>query len=99
MFAVVGLGWYGWAVARNDGLLGYFLGAVLMDRVLSDRFERSPEFYQPFVRYLPALALGGFVWAAFVPGLIQRTRLYRWRTTWETLRSVSRRRAAARSST
>ena len=74
IFAVVGLGWYLWAVLTRQGLLDYFLDVEVVHRVFGEDFERNPEWYKPFIMYLPILAFGTGAWAIFWPWIIARTR-------------------------
>lgn len=82
IFVVLGLGWYLAVVVETPGLLDYFLGQEVVARVATDQFGRNPEWYKPFVVYLPPLllGLGGWLGAA---GAVRRARGPSWirRTT------------------
>lgn len=58
LFAVVGLGWYAWVIHRHSGLLEYFLGHEVVNRIASDKFLRHAQWYGPITKYLPILLLG-----------------------------------------
>ena len=64
-FALVGLSWFGWVVGRHPGLLSYFVGDEVVGRVLSNEFGRNPQWYKPFLLYLPVLVAGQGAWLVF----------------------------------
>ena len=74
-FAAVALPWYVVVVARHEGLLAYFLGAELVDRVATNRFDRNGEWYGWLKVYGPMLLLGSLPWTG---------ALWRWVRTWPT---------------
>ena len=74
-FAAVALPWYMVVVARHEGLLAYFLGAELVDRVATNRFDRNGEWYGWLKVYGPMLLLGSLPWTG---------ALWRWLRTWPT---------------
>ncbi len=63
-FAAVALPWYGLVAARHDGLMAYFLGAELVDRVASNRFDRNGEWHGWLKVYAPTLLIGTLPWTA-----------------------------------
>ncbi len=65
IFLLVGCGWYLLEIARHHELLGYFLGDEVVARVATDKFGRNPEWYKPFIMYLPIMLLGGGFWSVF----------------------------------
>lgn len=66
VFLLLSLPWYVSVVMRHDGLMAYFLGAELVDRVATDRFGRNGEWYGWLKVYLPTLVIGTFPWTAEV---------------------------------
>jgi len=62
-FLVIALPWYIAVTLKHDGLLQYFLGAELVDRVATARFGRHSEWYGWLQVYLPTLALGTLPWS------------------------------------
>lgn len=58
MFAAVGLGWYVVVTATDPDLLHYFINDELINRIGTKAHNRNPEWYKPFIIYLPIL-LGG----------------------------------------
>ena len=62
LFFVVGFTWYAVVIVRNPGLLSYFVGEEIVNRVASDQFRRNPQWWKPFVIYLPVLLLGPGIW-------------------------------------
>lgn len=60
-FALVALPWFIVVVLRHPGLLGYLLGAEVVDRVATDRFARFGAWWG-WVIYAPTLLLGTLPW-------------------------------------
>jgi 4-amino-4-deoxy-L-arabinose transferase-like glycosyltransferase len=73
-FAVIGLGWYLVVIRRHPGLLDYFLGHEVYARIATDKLRRFPEWYGPFVVYLPTLVLGTLPWIAMALARLRGTR-------------------------
>ena len=63
LFAVVAFTWFGILVARHPGLLGYFLGYEVYDRVFTAAHDRNSQWYGAFEVYLPVLAVGMLPWS------------------------------------
>jgi 4-amino-4-deoxy-L-arabinose transferase-like glycosyltransferase len=64
LFAVVAFTWFGILVARHPGLLGYFLGHEVYNRVFTAAHDRNAHWYGAFEVYVPVLALGMLPWSA-----------------------------------
>lgn len=64
IFLALVLPWFIAVSLRHQGLLGYFLGAEVVDRVSSDRFRRNGQWYGWAVVYVPTLAVGALPWLA-----------------------------------
>ncbi len=64
LFVLLALPWYVWVVATVPGLLGYFLGDEVINRVASNQFGRNGQWYGWFVVYAPTLLLGALPWTA-----------------------------------
>ncbi len=62
-FALVGFSWFLVVINRHPGLLDYFLGHEVYARIATDELKRYPEWYGPFVIYLPTLLVGMLPWA------------------------------------
>jgi 4-amino-4-deoxy-L-arabinose transferase-like glycosyltransferase len=62
IFIVLALPWFVVVAVRHDGLMQYFLGAELVDRVASNKFGRNGEWYGWAKIYLPTLILGTLPW-------------------------------------
>lgn len=84
-FALVGLGWYAVEVARTPGLLAYLLGEEVVGRDLQGEFGRNPQWYKPFVIYLPALLAGEGLWLLWGARLAAAERLFDPRRAWRRL--------------
>ena len=54
--------WYVAVVVRNPGLLDYFLGAEVVDRIASNDFNRHGQWYGWLAIYAPTLLLGTLPW-------------------------------------
>jgi 4-amino-4-deoxy-L-arabinose transferase-like glycosyltransferase len=62
LWLAVALPWYGVVAARHDGLLAYFLGAEVLDRMATDRFARNGGPLGWAIVYGPMLVLGSLPW-------------------------------------
>ena len=82
LFALVALPWYLAVVLRNPGLLQYFVGAEVVDRVASDDFNRHGEWYGWLAVYAPTLAIGTLPWTPALWRWLRAlpARLRGWRT-------------------
>ena len=82
LFTAIALPWYALVTARNPGLLDYFLGAEVVDRIASNDFNRHGEWYGWLTIYAPTLLLGTLPWTPalwrWLRGLPGRLR--GWRT-------------------
>ena len=83
LFAAIALPWYALVSARNPGLLDYFLGAEVVDRIASNDFNRHGEWYGWLAIYAPTLLLGTLPWTPalwrWIRGLPARLRAWRTR--------------------
>jgi len=64
LFVLVGFSWYLVVCLRHPGLISYFLGHEVIDRLASNSFHNR-EWYKPFVVYLPVLTIGAGPWLYF----------------------------------
>lgn len=71
LLLAVALPWYAVVVARTPGLLGYFLGSEVVDRIASDDFSRHGEWYGWLQIYVPTLLVGTLPWT---PALLRWAR-------------------------
>ena len=62
VFAVVALPWYIIVVRDTAGLLDYFLGREVVDRIATSDFGRHGEWYGWLEIYLPTLVVGTLPW-------------------------------------
>ena len=62
VFAVVALPWYVIVVRDTAGLLDYFLGREVVDRIATSDFGRHGEWYGWLEIYLPTLVVGTLPW-------------------------------------
>jgi 4-amino-4-deoxy-L-arabinose transferase-like glycosyltransferase len=82
LFFALALPWYAVVTFEHDGLLRYFLGAEVIDRIASNRFDRNGSWYGWLKVYGPTLLLGTLPWtpALWRWGCGLRARLRGWRT-------------------
>jgi 4-amino-4-deoxy-L-arabinose transferase-like glycosyltransferase len=82
LFVAIALPWYLAVVTRNPGLLDYFLGAEVVDRIASDHFARHGEWYGWLAIYAPTLLLGTVPWSRTLWRWLRslRTQVAGWRT-------------------
>jgi len=62
LFALIALPWFAYVTAKTPGLLGYFLGDEVVNRIASDDFDRNGEWYGWIVVYAPTLLIGTLPW-------------------------------------
>lgn len=82
VFLTLALPWYIAVALRHEGLMQYFLGAELVDRVASNRFGRNGDWYGWITIYVPTLVLGTLPWTrdlwAWARSLPKRIGEWRW---------------------
>lgn len=83
IFCGIATPWYVWVAHQNPGLLSYFLGAEVIDRVASDRFGRNGHWYGWLQIYGPTLALGTLPWTRYLWRWLSslRAAIGRWRAS------------------
>ncbi len=62
LFLVVAMPWYAAVVLKHEGLMGYFVGAEVVDRLATDRFGRHAEWYAWAEIYVPTILIGALPW-------------------------------------
>lgn len=62
-FIGVGLGWYIYEAVHTPGLLHYWLGSEVYERVLTDHFKRNSHWTSIFTVYGTILLFGSMPWA------------------------------------
>lgn len=82
-FATIGFGWFAVVIQRHPGLLDYFLGHELYARIATDKLRRFPQWYGPFLVYVPTLLLGSLPWLTLCLG---KLRIRSWNAMPEPLR-------------
>ena len=78
LFFGVASSWYAWEAWRHPGLMNYWLTDEVVNRSLSDKYNRHPQFYQNFIIYLPVLLAGMLPWSGWL--------VFRWRAVWARVR-------------
>jgi 4-amino-4-deoxy-L-arabinose transferase-like glycosyltransferase len=63
LFVPVAFTWFLILVAQEPGLLHYFLGNEMYDRVFTNAYGRNDQWYGAFTIYLPVLVLGTLPWS------------------------------------
>ena len=95
LFLLVGGSWYVWAMLKVPGLFDYYVGREVADRVLSEDFERFPQWWGAFYVYGLAFLLGAIPWL-YASGLRRdgwlrrRPRLAGFRDRWRALPASQR---------
>jgi 4-amino-4-deoxy-L-arabinose transferase-like glycosyltransferase len=81
LFALLALPWYAAVIHDNPGLLEYFIGDEVINRIATDEFRRHGEWYGWIVVYVPTLLLGTLPWtltllrwAKTLPSSVRRWR-------------------------
>jgi 4-amino-4-deoxy-L-arabinose transferase-like glycosyltransferase len=75
----VGASWFAVVAARTPGLLSYFLNNEVFGRIMTARHGRNPEWYKPFVIFVPALLVGaGTTMASWIIELAKDRSLLGW---------------------
>lgn len=74
VFVLIAAPWFVALILREPGLLWYFLQTEVADRVLTDKFGRSPGWLGLLRVYLPTLLLGTLPWSLRL--------LCTWRSRW-----------------
>ncbi len=83
-FALVGLSWFIMAIHQHPGLLKYYVGTEIVDRIASDNVHNY-QWYKPLTIYLPMLAFGSMFWSFFIWREFMTRRRHRLQTLWATL--------------
>ena len=79
IFLVVGFWWFLWAVIYHPELLSYFLSDEVAGRIFTNKFNRNPEWYQPFIIYAPYVIFGITPWFLLWPGVVKNYRgFWKW---------------------
>lgn len=64
LFPAIALPWFLKVVHDQPGLLRYFVGSEVVERIATDDFHRNGEWYGWLKIYLPTLLLGSLPWTA-----------------------------------
>lgn len=86
-FAATGLTWYIRECLLHPGLLSYFLGTEVIDRVASDKVHNN-HWYKALYIYIPPLTVGMGAWVVFQFTMFRRYQLFRPLVLWRHLRST-----------
>jgi len=62
LFLVVGFGWFLLVVITHPGLMHYFVKDEFVNRIASGAHHRNPQWYKPFVIYIPVILFGTIPW-------------------------------------
>lgn len=63
LFSTIGFSWYIFVAATHPGLMTYFIHDEFFNRIASAAHHRNPEWYKPFVIYLPVMVFGTLPWS------------------------------------
>ena len=78
LYLCVASSWYVLEALRHPGLMHYWLKDEVVNRSLSDKYNRNPQFYKNFIIYLPVLLFGMMPWSGWLA--------LRWREVWTRVR-------------
>jgi 4-amino-4-deoxy-L-arabinose transferase-like glycosyltransferase len=73
VFVLLGVTWYLLVILRQPHLARYFVEDEVVRRVTSASVRRNPEWYKPFVMYLPVLVGGTLPWTFMLLRTVART--------------------------
>jgi len=62
LFLLLALPWYVAVILHNPGLLAYFIGNEVVNRIATDAFGRHGQWYGWITIYVPTLVLGTLPW-------------------------------------
>ena len=79
IFLLLAVPWYVAVTANTPGLLAYFLGDEVVNRVASNEFDRNGQWYGWLAVYLPTLALGSLPWTRSLIGAVRDLPMRQWR--------------------
>ncbi len=65
LFVFVGFSWFIAVTWKDPGLLTYYWREEFVARLTTEHFHRNPEWYKPFVIYLPGICLGLGPWSYY----------------------------------
>ncbi len=62
VFVIVGFWWYVLVAITHPGIMKYFIRDEFVNRIATGMHHRNPEWYKPFVIYIPVLIIGTVPW-------------------------------------
>jgi len=77
LFILIGFSWYGYMALSYPGLSSYWLGKEVVARISSDEMNRNPQWYKPFIIYLPIITFGLGPWLFFLIRLMIREGVFK----------------------
>lgn len=72
LFAALAVPWFVTVVLRHPGLLAYYLGTEIAERVAGAELDRHPEWYGWLLVYAPTLAVGTLPWTVDLGRAVRR---------------------------
>ncbi len=63
LFSTIGFSWYMLVASTHPGLMTYFIHDEFFNRIASAAHHRNPEWYKPFLIYLPVMVFGTLPWS------------------------------------
>jgi len=81
-FLVMGFSWYVVVILKNHDLIHYFIINEFIKRIATGTHHRNPEWYKPFIIYLPILVFGTLPWTYVFFKNIELSKYKLFRISW-----------------
>ncbi|MBZ0255069.1 glycosyltransferase family 39 protein, partial [bacterium] len=81
-FIVIGLGWYLYEAWHTPGLMNYWLGAEVYERVFTDHYKRNSHWTKIFTVYGVILLCGSLPWGLLMVPQVKRN-FQVWKNNWK----------------
>lgn len=81
-FIAIGLGWYLYEALHTPGLLQYWVGAEVYERVFTDHYKRNSHWTKIFTVYGVILLLGSMPWGLLVISQVKQN-FHVWKNNWK----------------
>ncbi len=81
-FLIIGFGWYIVVVLKDHRLISYFVVNEFLKRVATGIHHRNPQWYKPFIIYIPILIFGILPWTYSFLKNCKLSKYKIWSKTW-----------------
>ncbi len=76
LFISIGLGWFMLIIGKYPSLFKYFIVDEVFKRMFTSHHHRNPEWYKPFIIYLPILIFGVLPWTKFLFNKLKKSKIF-----------------------